>query len=203
MKIKRGLIIMLTLLHIVCCVPVFANAASTELDITEINMEQYFTLSEDGTIDYDTLAAEADGIDEHIISAVEAQISHMNQLVLSGKAYITNDFAAVQYTSLARASGENKVVTHWYGLTELYMDSDKADELYNRLLMLGDNMSNYAFESALEGAGVEGAAGVLMAGYFYNYWYQVGVAKEPGRGIIMNIQTDLLYGGQTIWFSSQ
>lgn len=83
------------------------------------------------------------------------------------------------------------------------MDSDKADELYNRLLMLGDSMSNLVFEAALEGAGITGAAGILLGGTFYNYWYQVGVAKEPGRGIIMNIQTDLLYGGQTIWFSSQ
>ncbi len=44
---------------------------------------------------------------------------------------------------------------------------------------------------------------VMYSIFFASYSYQISTAEAAGRGIIMNIQRDLVYGGETIWFESQ
>lgn len=182
--------------------PINILAANSEYNILELNMEQYFSLSNEGLIVFDEVEAQQDGVNQNLISSVANQIDKMNELVLSGDAYVTDDYSVVQYFSFSRATGENKVVTHWWGLTEIYMDSSKADKLYNDLSSIGGNFTDSTYESIFEGAGVNIAL-YLLSAYYINYSWQVGQAKASGKGIIMNIQTDLVYGGQSIWFTSQ
>lgn len=190
--------------------PVEVTAATVKTDISQIDMEKYFAITAKGTIEYDLDGARDDGIDEDIILFVNTQICRMNELVLAGHAYINDNYEAVMYGVMNRAAvGENKVVTTWYGLTQLYMDSDKADALYNELSALSENLINSVndsmYNAILENSGVNvlHIAALGLSGYFGLYAWQVEQAKEPGRGIIMNVQNDYTNQTQSIWYTSQ
>ena len=173
-------------------VPIKTWAATSEENSFEQNMEQYFSISDDGLILFDTISAEQNGVNQELINSVANQIDKMNQLVLNGDAYITEDYSVVQYLGFSRARGENKIVTHWWGLTEIYMDSAKAEDLYDDLVTITMSYSDLAYDAFFENI----PAGILynLVNLSYvNYLLQVEQAKAPGRGIIMNIQTDLFF----------
>lgn len=104
---------------------------SEDTSISEL--EQFLNKDDNGLIVFDTEAALSDGFSNDIITAVEAQISSMNNLVLQGIAYIDENYSAIILLPSTRARGESKVVTHWYGLTEVYMNSDEAQDLIDGL----------------------------------------------------------------------
>lgn len=200
-KFKRvvSLVLVFGLLFLV---PIKTWAATSEENNSAQNMEQYFSISNEGLILFDTVSAEQNGVDQELIDSVSNQIDKMNQLVINGDGYVTEDYSVVQYLGFSRATGENKIVTHWWGLTEIYMDSAKAEDLYDDLVEITTGYYDLAYDAFFENI----PAGIvynLVNLSYVNYLLQVEQAKAPGRGIIMNIQTDLMSGGQTIWFVSQ
>lgn len=202
MKTTQKVISLVLVTCFIILAPINTWAATTEENVFELNIEQYFSLSDEGIILFDVITAEQNGVNMDIINNVANQIDKMNQLVINGDAYVTDDYSVVQYLAFSRATGENKVVTHWWGLTEIYMDSAKADKLYNDLSSIGGNYTDATYESIFEESGINIGL-YLLSAYYINYAWQVGQAKAAGKGIIMNIQTDLVYGGQSIWFISQ
>ncbi|GEM_PF-599300 len=177
-----------------------------EAEDTSISeLEQFLKKDDNGLIVFDTEAALSDGFSNDIITAVEAQISSMNSLVIQGTAYIDENYSAIILLPSTRARGESKVVTHWYGLTEVYMNSDEAQDLIDGLSAAGDGATIGGLLGFLPGnlgSVLGGIAGILGVGTLIYRW-QVEQAAAPGRGIIMYIQTDFGTTTQSIWFTSQ
>ena len=201
---RKFISMMLSLVLIVgLAVPAFAaeNETTTSVD----GMDRFMELTASGTIYMDVEGALSAGYTEQCVAAVVAHINSMNQLVINGNAYIDDTFTATVYFSSPRAKGESKVVTHWYGLTEIYMNSDEADELISNLSTIGDVATVGGvfsfFSNAILGA-IGNVAGIIGIGTLIYRW-QVEAAAEPGTGIIMHIQTNFVDGSQTIWFSAQ
>lgn len=96
------------------------------------------TLTTNRTIDFDGDPAIRAGIDKDIITAVRFQIDYMNHMVLTQDAYIDDSFTLTVYFPSTRARGESKVVTHWYGLTEVYLNSTEVEELIDSFSSVGD-----------------------------------------------------------------
>ena len=78
-------------------VPMTTYAASQTNDNIEesiMELEKYLSLTEEGTIFFDTNEALKDGFSEEIVMAVEKNIANMNKLALEGLAQIDNSFTA-------------------------------------------------------------------------------------------------------------
>lgn len=183
-------------------VPVFA----TENETTSVDgMDRYMELTTSGTIYLDAEGALNAGYSAQSVTAVSAHIDHMNQLVLTDNAYIDNTFTLTIYFMSPRAKGESKVVTHWYGLTEIYMNSDEAEELIDNLESAGSVYDLAGFVSYLPGniaSAIGGISGIFSFGTTLYLW-QVEAAAQAGTGIIMHIQTNYTDGTQSIWFTAQ
>lgn len=168
-------------------------------------LEQFLTKDDNGLIVFDTEAALSAGFSSDIVTDVETQILSMNNLVIQGTAYIDENYSAIILLPSTRARGESKVVTHWYGLTEVYMNSDEAQDLIDSLSAVGDGATIGGLLGFLPGnigSVLGGIAGILGVGTLIYRW-QVEEAAAPGRGIIMYIQTNFGTSTQSIWFTSQ
>lgn len=201
---RKFISMMLSLVLIVgLAVPAFAaeNETTTSVD----GMDRFMELTASGTIFLDIEGALSAGYTEQCVAAVAAHIDSMNQLVINGNAYIDDTFTATVYFVSPRAKGESKVVTHWYGLTQMYLNSDETEDLIDNLESAGTVFDLVSLVGWLPGS-VAGAIGGLSDIFGYGttfYLWQVENAAQAGNGIIMNIQTDFVYGSQTIWFTSQ
>lgn len=191
----------------VFCFPIEAQATSVK-SLSDYDMVQYFSLEANGTIHFDSNAAAHDGIDNRVIDAVSDRIDYMNQFVVSGQGYVDDEFAVVLYITQPRSTtavGENTVKMLWDGTSQLLMDSVIADNLYYQLLSISETLASVVNNAALEESGVNpvhiAAFGVSI--YFMAYAAQVGQAKAPGRGIILNYKYDALYYTESYWFTSQ
>lgn len=168
-------------------------------------LEQFLTKDDNGLLIFDTEAALAEGFSHDIVMAVDAHISSMNDLVIQGTAYIDENYAAIILLPGTRVQGESKIVTYWYGLTQVYMNSDEAQELINNLSAVGDSATIGGFLGFLPGKfgdALGGVANIVGAGTMIYRW-QVEQAAASNRGIIMNIQTPIGSNVQSIWFTSQ
>lgn len=175
------------------------NSIASEENDSVIKLRQFLSQRHDGTISFDRNAAEQAGNDPQAISIVDSQITLINSMINSGQTvYISDDFDATVWLQGSRARGVNKTVIHWYGLTEWYMDSDKASELVNALDKAGD-VATFAF---LAGK-YSWIPSVFVAGA-YVYKAAVVNAAAPGRGIIMKQQ--VIFGSTEppmLWYESQ
>lgn len=169
------------------------------------NLESFMTLATNRTINFDSESAVKAGIDKDIITAVRSQIDYMNHMVLTQDAYIDDTFTLTVYFPSTRARGESKVVTHWYGLTEVYLNSTEAEELIDSFSAVGDATSISGLVGMLPGpiaSAIGNISGILSFSTMI-YRKQIEAAAEPGNGIIMYVQNNFEYGTQSIWFTSQ
>lgn len=156
-------------------------------------MDAYISETEVGKLALNEVAAAEAGFSAGAVATVSHQINVMNDLLDNNVSASLGDDYSVTVSYLSpRARGVNKVVTHWYGLTEVWMDSDKAQELI-RNLEKGQDV----------GSALGGIAGGIIQGYFYVSAATVRNAAAPGRGIIMYSQYNAMAQAQNIWFASQ
>lgn len=171
-----------------------------------VGIDEYMSMSADGTVSFDEMNAKNDGYSDEAITAVSNQLAEMNNLVRQGRGYIDDEFNLIIAGPSTRAVGESKVVTTWYGLTQIYLNSDEAAQLKEDVGMLTDlSMSLMEIAPYIPTIGLAiqavSAIGYIQIGLYYA---QIVVAEEPGRGIIMNVQQDIMTGGgQSIWIVSQ
>ncbi|MFC0265470.1 hypothetical protein [Alloscardovia macacae] len=91
----------------------------------------------------------------------------------------------------APARGVNKVVAHWYGVTETWMDSKAADKFIN------------ALKSGKTPAGfITGWVGVATKVMLNSLIQNATAAAKKGRGIIAYSQMNSV-GNMNIWFGAQ
>ena len=138
-----------------------------------------------------------------LLMSVESQIASMNALVTQGLAYIDENYSAIILLPSTRAQGESKVVTHWYGITEVYMNSDEAQDLIDSLAAVGDGATIGGLLGFLPGnlGSVLGRIVGIFSVSTLIYRWQVEQAAASGTGIIMYIQT--VESTQSIYFTSQ
>lgn len=178
-----------------------AYADNSPVPSSVSGMDDYLSLLGDGSLMFDKAAAAQAGYSSDAIAAVEKQIDNMNASVRNGIGYIDSQFNLIILVPGTRAVGESKVVHTWYGLTQIYLNSDEAAEL-KELVATYDEIAGTIADAASDIPLLNyatSASSVLL----YSYYYQILMAEAAGRGIIMNIQQEFVYGGQTIWFESQ
>ena len=194
-KIFKKIIRVILSAIMIFSVPMTTYAASqTNNNIEEsiMELEEYLSLTEEETIFFDTNEALKDGFSEEIVMAVEKNIVNMNELALKGVAQIDDSFTATIYVPSTRAVGESKVIYHWYGTTEIYLNSDEASDL---VTTMRDNYRIISDISALldalayaapsiwtQVASFAGTFGVLQNFIMLS---QVEDAEAPGTGIII------------------
>ena len=204
-KKLSALLLSFVLLMAFAIFPVAALADDRTVSNEVTGLDNYMSIQPNGDLALDEGAAAQAGYAEDVITAIENQINAMNVAVREGRGYIDDEFNLVIYLPGTRAVGESKVVTTWYGLTQIYMNSDEAAQL--KALVSGssggiETLEDFfnLFEQFAEAADfISGVANIFLA----SYSYQISTAEAAGRGIIMNIQRDLVYGGETIGFESQ
>lgn len=147
-------------------------------------INHFFDLTEDGFIALDIESAKLNGISEQIILQAQTQIDYMNDLVTKGRTYINEDFDAITVFPKARAAarGVNKTITHWYGATDYYMDSIKAQGLIDNIEKFGTEASSLHLPTAL--------ANIISVMNKAQVW-QLKQAAKNGNGIIMRVQQNL------------
>ena len=204
-KKLSSLLLSFVLLMAFAIFPVAALADDRVASNEVTGLDNYMSIQPNGDLALDEGAAAQAGYAEDVITAIENQINAMNVAVREGKGYIDDEFNLVIYLPGTRAVGESKVVTTWYGLTQIYMNSDEAAELKAAVSGEGAAIKTLAdliakYEKFKDVANFVSSVSSI---FFASYAYQIETAEAPGRGIIMNIQRDLIYGGETIWFESQ
>lgn len=204
-KKLSSLLLSFVLLMAFAIFPVAALADDRTASNEVTGLDNYMSIQPNGDLALDEGAAAQAGYAEDVITAIENQISAMNVAVREGKGYIDDEFNLVIYLPGTRAVGESKVVTTWYGLTQIYMNSDEAAELKEAVSAEGGAIKTLADLIAKYEKFKDVAKFVsnVSSIFFASYSYQISTAEAAGRGIIMNIQRDLVYGGETIWFESQ
>lgn len=110
-----------------------ANAATSTDDPIE-GMDAHFYMNEDGTIGFDTESALSAGYSLSAVTQVAERIEYMNGLVLSGKAYINDQYSAVICPPKARSSSSSyEIHQNWDGSTDIYMTKAVAVTIYDAL----------------------------------------------------------------------
>ncbi len=183
----------------------YIESSQSQLDV--VGMDQYMTLTEQGTIALDTTSAKNNGFSQEAIAKVQSQINSMNNLVLERKAYINNSFEAVTNLSRGRAAvrGQSKIVRHWYGLTEVYMNSIETQALIDNFGRVSATSTMAGLLSLIPGKLFSnlGVIDTLYSVSVQGYSWQIQQAAKSGRGIIMNIQINTETNMPMVWFVSQ
>lgn len=195
-NVKKIFSVLLICIMTLSAIPVYAETNSGYVEDSYIGLEEYISKSEEGVLVFDSEGAAKAGYDSKTISNVNLNIDTINYLVQEEGAILNDDFSATLYIMSARTKGVTKTVVHWYGLTEVWMNSDDTEEFIRQLEggagvidWLGDRFGN-----VVSGI-VSGATGLYVAA--------VKAAAAPGNGIIMYSQYDGTSMSTLVWFTSQ
>lgn len=173
-----------------------AQAADDAVPSSMVGMQRFIE-SDDNQVSFDEERALQAGYDPRDVETVSTQVATMNeQLAHHDGVLVDSGTVAVENTgSMLRAAvrGVNKTVYHWWGVTEFWMDSSRAQQ-FIKTLERGSGWVNY-----LPGFPVR-----VISKAIVQTWLQgARNAAKPGRGIIAYQQ--LISGTSTVnmWFASQ
>ena len=210
--ISMLLVIMMVLSY---CITSLAAESQVKIDCHVVELEKYISKNLDGTLKFDAYSAINNGHDIQTVHFISNHIQMMNYYSNTYGATIDDSFTLELDLSLLSTSksgqrginavGESKVVTHWYGLTEIYMNSDETQQLLDNLNSISDYVTVAGFiglvpskfQPYISGALYYTSLGLLI------YKNQIQIAASSGTGIIMYIQTNLTDGSQIIYFGPQ
>lgn len=196
-KMKKFISLVIAL-AVMLTLPFTASAAENSYSS---DMVQYFSITAEGTIYFDELSAEEDGVGSTSIMAVREQIGKMNRLILEENAYVTDDYSVVMYFASTRAAGEYKVVTHWYGMTEIYLNSDQAADLLDSMKTISTGSEFWdTVLSVVPGLGTSISLTNLQT---MIYRADLERAEASKTGIIIYVYTDPSTTAQSVTFAAQ
>lgn len=179
-----------------------ANAAATEASpIPESmrGMDAYLHREADGTITLNTVAAKQGGYSSETIDRVSNNLSEMNEMVSNG-AVSDNTFAVTAFGKVSRAGGQSKVVRHWTGLVEIYLNSADAEQLAKKYDTASDVtgfLSGFLLKWSVPAAGALAASAV-----YYISAAQIRACNK-GKGVIICMMPNTETGGYITWVTSQ
>lgn len=159
-------------------------------------LEQFLGMNGE-LIEFDSESALENGFSNDVVMAVKNNITNMNALVTQGIAYIDENYAAVILLPSTRARGESKIVSYWYGLIEIYMNSDETDALIEGLSNIGSTTSWSTMLGYLPGHLVNALSnlGGMMSLSATVSVSLIEKAAAGGNGIIMRVHTNVITGG--------
>lgn len=178
-----------------------APVQTAEINSIE-GLDLYLSENTNGTITFDVVAALEANYSQDAVNFVQDNINNMNAALSNGNAILNEDFSVTMFFASVRARGVNKVVTHWNGNTDIYMDSDSAQEYIDTL----ENLINLVSPGAtflsfiVPFIGTAARVSVLDAKLILS---MAKTAAEPGTGIIMHIQKNYVTQSDTYYFSPQ
>lgn len=200
MKKTISLFLVIAMMCTALVIPVGATSPEPD-DVSQPDMEQYFTLTSDGLISFDTDAAANDGISQDYILFVQNNVEFMNALVLNNGAYINSEFHAVVYPNRPLTRSVNGGVTEtrysWDGATLIYLNSDDTKALIESLENGEDIVT---FFTDLFGP-IGHLFGDIYSGLNTITIVQLEVANRGNTGVVIKVKFNPDTGGQdvTIW----
>lgn len=199
MKKIISLFMVIAMMCTVLAVPVGAVSTSQH-DVSQLEMEKYFTLTADGLILFDTNTAANDGISQDDIIFVQSNVTVINSLVSTGEAYINSDFHAISYSNRARSvtGGVTGYDYAWDGSLLIYLNSDDTKKLINDL--------NGGEDVATGLLGIFGAPGLFSGLYTALNQLtilQLTAANRGDTGVVINVKPNFDTGGQDIYIWPQ
>lgn len=152
-----------------------------------VGMDRYFSMSSQGTIIFDTLAALNAGYTNNAVETVQARINYLNSLVISGEAYINENYGAVVGCSRTRVShGHTYLVQNWDGSTDVFLSDSDANYTklafdYVQRALDPTPILEYLDESAQPYVALACAMGIMQCAIYKNQitYAQSEVAAAP------------------------
>ncbi|TPF95732.1 hypothetical protein EP30_10195 [Bifidobacterium sp. UTCIF-39] len=182
--------------------PSSASATTTEIKTipaTMRGMDAYLSRETNGTITLDAAAAKQEGYSSEAINHVTDNLSEMNEMIAHG-ATSDDSFTVTAFSKISRAGGQSKVVRHWTGLTEIYLNSSEAEELAKKYDVAADAagyLSGFLFKWSVPAAGALAASAI-----YYTSAAQIR-AYNKGKGVIICMMPNTETGGYITWVTSQ
>ena len=194
------------LVIIMCLVSSFTFPASaSEVKTNALDgMDRYFTLTQNGTISFDTAGALDAGYTETAVGKVLERINFMNGLVLSGKAYINADFNAVEGQPMVRNTNA-QIVHNWDGTTDVYLSMAEAEQLLEGIELAELGLDYFTILAEFPNPVQPYVAPIFLLNAITlgSYRNQIENAMEAGTGIVMHIWTADSTGMQYYTFWAQ
>lgn len=130
---KKTLIRVLTIIMVLSLPFSLAKpVGATDLNHSGIDgMDAFFYLTSNGTIGFDTTAAFEAGYTEAAVTQVSNRLEFMNGLVVSGEAYINENFSAVMLPNARTPRAQ--IVHNWDGSTDVFLTESEANTILEAL----------------------------------------------------------------------
>lgn len=165
----------------------FPMPASATEDKTVYDLEEYMSLTDQGTIFFDAIQAQKDGFPVNLVAEHQRRVSYMNSLVIEGITTIDNTYTARIYFSKTRSTSESSYVdTSVWGVTRIYLNVSDTQELVNNLPST-TFMNGAAFLGLLSNIGFPISTALLNISINTE---NIKQAAANGTGIIIAIHDD-------------
>lgn len=186
--------VILTICSIIAVIP-SPQARASEADVPPqlAGMEQFITVTDENRLSLDAENAKEAGYSDDSIELVAEQLASMNNLLANKQATLDiGEYSVSVYYRSTRAKGVNKTVVHWWGVTEYWMDSDRAQQLIE------------ALENNDTAAGIiPGWVGDISSMVTGSMLLQLKQAASKGTGVIMYTQIIAGTSVTNTWFTPQ
>ena len=171
------------------CLSSTASAAEVK---TVYDLAEYMSLTDLGTISFDSDMALQNGFPTEMVSRHSQRISAMNQLVLDGIATIDETYTARIYLTKTRGADQSYVDSSVWGVTRIYLNAQDTKTLLNYMNNTGKVLTVSSLISLIkkEFTGFIGDLTALMGVATLVYQSQVETAAKNGTGIIIAIHDD-------------
>ena len=185
---KRLVSIVLSFTLLLC----LSSPASAAEVKTVYDLAEYMSLTEQGTISFDSDVALQNGFPTEMVSKHSQRISAMNRLVLNGIASIDETYTARIYLTKTRSADQSYVDSSVWGVTRIYLNAQDTQTLVNYMSNTGKVLTVAAMISFIkkELTGFLGDLTTLMGVSTLVYQTQVETAAKNGTGIIIAIHDD-------------
>lgn len=186
---------------------VVSNVENEEVPKELVGMDQFILLKENKLLELDEIKAIEHGFSEEAINFVNENISKMNNLIVNHNAVLNVENLSVSTSfSKARAVGQSKIESTWYGVTKIYMNSQETQELIQAFSNIGDVATFGGLTGFIKGslANRISAASAIIGASATITRMQIQSA-DSGRGIIMHISPTVVGTTvhNTVWYTSQ
>ncbi|GAA0807865.1 hypothetical protein GCM10008910_48700 [Faecalicatena orotica] len=177
-------------------IPVMAEDTENQVAVPNevIGLDNYITRSQDGTLHLDSDAAISAGYTETIADAITQHLEMVNELVTSGEAITDNDLNIYIISGGLTRAGVRKIVTYWWGQTDVYLSSSDAMVLVRALEAAGNSLANLI--SIVDNGSYDNiqnaALGYLVGAGLLAFAYGAQIRQVSGNGTAGIIQQNVL-----------
>ena len=203
--IKRIRKLFILALSVLLLFSLSATSSAAEVEDNSIEgMDAHFSLESNGTIFFNTDAALTAGYSATAVMTVKERIDYLNSLVLSGEAFINENFGAVISCSHTRSSNDvSYIVENWDGTIDVYLSDEDTKSMKSALSYAQQGLDPRTFITDLPFRIQGYALAACLAGNVQAQLYkqQIINAESYGTGVVMHIF--YIDGTQYITFYAQ